>query len=328
MDNEKIDVAQQQADLARLKRDLALTQNQLQDQVNKSNRLQRDNDDLSQKLLVRDKRSGESSVLIDRLSDLRHQLRDVERSRDNALQVVLEHKLTIEDYIETIRKMEESKEVTEFDKLNEELSEVKRQAAEDIETLENQLKEAKFESQSTNADSESILEIEVLRQESDVLSQTLKDRQQELQGSQETCQLLEDELEDVHAQIDDFRRQLEKKEAEIKAANQRVEESVNPVVEMLSIDQTGLGAGMPKILQKGGLLSAVFCKSGVISLAVGAFLVIVLFELMTLSMGKGEFFQVLFSSQETSSEVAAPAKKQAPPVVRSVDISAGKILRE
>lgn len=315
IDPSKIADAERHAQIATLKRELALVQKDLQDQLARADRLQRDNDDLSQKMLTRAKRDGESSVLIDRVNDLRIQLRDVERSRDNALTKVTELELLNQQYINQVEMLESGQlESDELKAVKKELEELKDKSRRELKQLQDELDEQISHNQSPSVDSDSILEVEVLRQESEVLNQTLTDRQKELQESQQTCQLLEDELEDAHAEIDELRRQLEKQEKtinDLEAAEKQAAASVNDLLTD-EIDESTSSVPVVNIKSTSGFSVS---KWG-IPIIVGAVIMIVVLEIFSLAGGKGELFKAI--SGAPAPESSLPSTSSPEPVVEAV----------
>jgi chromosome segregation ATPase len=233
IDIAKIADAEQQAEIATLQRDLAIAQNQLRNLRDKGERLEADNEDLSERLLKRSKRDGESSVLMDRVSNLRVGLREMERARDEATNEVAGLRAMVQSYEERLESQEDVIDPEAFESLKEELDTLREKSRKELQELQDQL-DQQSEQASSSIDSESVLEVEVLRQEHDVLKSSLADRQSELQSSQQTCQLLE-ELEDAHAEIDELRRQLEQHAAEFERAEKELEKkNAETVAEMLA----------------------------------------------------------------------------------------------
>jgi chromosome segregation ATPase len=332
IDIAKIADAEQQAEMATLQRDLAIAQNQLRNLRDKSERLEADNEDLSQRLLKRAKRDGESSMLMDRLSNLRVDLREMERARDEAANEVAGLQAMVHSYEERLGSEEDAIDTEAFESLKEELETLREKSRRDLQDLQDQL-DQQSEQVSSNVDSQSVLEIEVLRQEHDVLKNSLADRQSELQSSQQTCQLLEDELEDAHTEIDELRRQLEQHAAEIERAEKELEnKNAETVAEMLAENmkqEEELNQSVPVL----GIDSAtVFgVKQKAILLVMGLVLGIVLMEVTSFAMGKGELFGYLSRDvsrqQETAAQKIEPKAKVSKPVEQSQEMQSGQIIR-
>lgn len=294
IDIAKIADAEQQAAIATLQRDLAIAQNQLRNLRDKGERLEADNEDLSERLLKRAKRDGESSVLIERVSNLRIELREMERARDEAASEAEGLRSMLQSYEERLESIDDGINAETFESLKQELETLREKSRKELQELQDQLDE-QSEQVSSSVDSEIVLEVEVLRQERDVLKSSLADRQSELQSSQQTCQLLEDELEDAHAEIDEMRRQLEQHAAEIErtekelekknaetvaamlAENMQQEEELHQSIPVLDIDSASVFGGKQKAML----------------LVTGVVLGVVLMQLVSFALGKGELFGFL-----------------------------------
>lgn len=330
IDIAKIADAEQQAEIATLQRDLAIAQNQLRNLREKSERLEEDNDDLSQRLLKRAKRDGESSVLMDRVSSLRVDLREMERARDEAANEIAGLQAMVQSYEERLGSEEDVIDPEEFESLKEELETLREKSRKDLQDLQDQL-EQQAEQVSSSVDSENVLEIEVLRQEHEVLKNSLADRQSELQSSQETCQLLEDELEDAHTEIDELRRQLEQHAAEIERAEKELEKkNAETVAQMLAENmqqEEEVHQSVPVLdIESASVFGG---KQKVILLVVGLVLGIVLMEVASFALGKGELFGYLSRDVSQPQETATSniERKASKPVQPSQEKQSGQIIR-
>ena len=132
IDIAKIADAEQQAEIATLQRDLAIAQSQLKNLRDKMERLEADNEDLSQRLVKRAKREGESSVLMDRLSNLRVDLREMERARDEAANEVAGLQAMVQAYEERLAGEDDGIDPEEFDSLKEELETLREKSRRDL----------------------------------------------------------------------------------------------------------------------------------------------------------------------------------------------------
>ncbi len=330
IDIAKIADAEQQAEIATLQRDLAIAQNQLRNLREKSERLEADNDDLSQRLLKRAKRDGESSVLMDRVNNLRVDLRAMERARDQAANEAAGLQAMVQSYEERLGSEEDVIDPEEFEALKQELERQREQSRKDLQDLQDQL-ERQSQQVSSSVDSESVLEIEVLRQEHDVLKNSLADRQSELQSSQETCQLLEDELEDAHTEIDELRRQLEQHAAEIERTEKELEKkNAETVAQMLAENmqqEDEIHQSVPVLdIDSASVFGS---KQKAILLMVGLVLGIVLLEVASFSLGKGELFRYLSrdSSLPQATESRQKERKLNNPIKQSQEKQSGQIIR-
>ncbi|MBT8440080.1 MAG: hypothetical protein HKP55_11455 [Gammaproteobacteria bacterium] len=332
IDIAKIADAEQQAEMATLQRDLAIAHNQLGILREKSERLEADNEDLSQRLLKRAKRDGESSMLMDRLSNLRVDLREMERARDEAANEVAGLQAMLQSYEERLGSEDDAIDPEAFESLKEELETLREKSRKDLQGLQDQL-DQQSEQVSSNVDSQSVLEIEVLRQEHDVLKSSLADRQSELQSSQQTCQLLEDELEDAHTEIDELRRQLEQHAAEIERAEKELENKNAETVAQMLAENMGQEEELNQSVPVLDIDSAAVFggKQKAILLVVGLVLGIVLMEVASFAMGKGELFGYLSRDvsrqQETVTRKIEPKAKVSKPVEQSQEMQSGQIIR-
>ena len=333
IDIAKIADAEQQAEIATLQRDLAIAQNQLRNLREKSERLEADNEDLSERLMKRAKRDGESSVLMDRVSNLRVDLREMERARDEAANEAAGLQAMVQSLEERLGNEEDAIDPEAFESLKEELETLREKSRKDLQDLQDQL-EQQSEQASISVDSQSVLEVEVLRQEHDVLKSSLADRQSELQSTQQTCQLLEDELEDAHTEIDELRRQLEQHAAEIERTEKELEKkNAETVAEMLADNmqqEEEVHQSVPVLDIDSATVFGV--KQKVTFLVVGLVLGIILLEVASFAMGKGELFGYLSrnGSQLQKTETVTP--KIEPPVSKPVqqqndDKQSGQIIR-
>lgn len=312
----KLADAEQQAEIATLQRDLAIAKNQLESLTSKCDRLQDDNEDLSQKLLKRAKRDGESTVLMERLNSMRAQLRDMERSRDQAAADAAELRAVMQQYVDQIQTIDAAPDPEEHEALRQELEMVREQARRDLQDLQDQLEEQVNQVQSV--DSDNAIETEALRQEHEVLAQSLSDRSNELQNSQHTCQLLEDELEDAHAAIDEMRRQLEQQAEELKqlaAAEEARTDSVEEILAENIDDEDDYEQSVP-VLDIKTTNSGFLSKRSLLSIIVGGLIAFTVLEVMNFSAGKGELLQMIMTKQ-----AAAPV-----PVVQPVQEIEEKVI--
>jgi len=223
IDKAKLAGAEMQAEIARLKRDLSVAQQRVLDVQQNNTKLHQDNEDLSQKLHSRAKREGESTVLLDRLADMRAQLRDSERQRDSQQAELTELKTDLQILQDKQAELngtavEDSEQVQA---LQLELDELRQKSRKELTDLQHELDEALSKAESGGQNDQHVLEIEALRQKNEGLEQSLSDRLKELQTSQETGQLLEDELEDANREIDELRRQQEKLSEKISQLEQQ-----------------------------------------------------------------------------------------------------------
>lgn len=319
IDIAKIADAEQQAEIATLQRDLAIAQNQLRNLRDKGERLEADNEDLSQRLLKRSKRDGESSVLMDRVSNLRIGLREMERARDEATNEVAGLRAMVQSYEERLESQEDVIDPEAFESLKEELDALREKSRKELQELQDQL-DQQSEQASSSVDSESVLEVEVLRQEHDVLKSSLADRQSELQSSQQTCQLLEDELEDAHTEIDELRRQLEQHAAEIERAEKELEKkNTETVAEMLAENmqqEDELHQSVPVLdIDSASVFGG---KQKAMLLLTGLVLGILLMEAASFAMGKGELLSYLSGDTSQPQETVTP--EMPPPEIEPPEI--------
>ena len=333
IDTAKIADAEQQAELATLQRELAIAENQLESLSDKCSRLAEDNDDLSDKLMRRARREGESSVLIDRLNEMRAQLRDVERARDQAVADATQTRGYLQQYEAQIQTVEAAANTEELEALREELAKVKQQSQQDLQALQDQLNSAEDKTQHS-IDSDNVIEIEALRQEHDVIARTLSDRESELQASQQTCQLLEDELEDAHKQIDEMRRQLEKQDAALNHQADTNSESADSVekilAENLNIDEPAVPPSVPVVDIQSS--QGLFSGPGLRSMIFGMILAVTVMEVVSFSTGKGELFSAMMAVDKKPVKhlITSPLKEKQKPVEQnsSQEKNTGFIVRE
>ena len=218
MDTSKIAGAGREAELSRLKRELTLLEQRYQDLDDLNAELRNDNDELTRTLQSRARREGESRILIDRLNNLRQQLRDVERMRDSFKKETQELQLDLKQLREQqhLEQNRQTQEAEQLHNLQQQLEEQRSHSRQQLNALQQELDEAlKNGSHDQQANNDQILELEALRQENSQYRKNLSDRIRELQTSQETGQLLEDELEDANREIDELRRQLEKQQEKL-----------------------------------------------------------------------------------------------------------------
>ena len=307
IDTAKIADAEQQAELATLQRELSIAENQLRRVTDKCEQLLTDNEDLSEKLSTRISRGSESGILTDRLNTLRSQLREAERSRDRAAADAAELRAVMQQYVDQIQTIEAAISPDEHEALKQELKMVREQSRKDLQDLQDQLDEQT--NRSTGVDSDSVIEIEALRQEHGVITRSLSDRESELQNSQQTCQLLEDELEDAHTEIDELRRQLEQKAEELDKITSRDEGTSETVEEMLAENihqDEEIEQAVPPIMgikPSGG--SGLFSMRTLMLLIIGAGIAIGALEAVSFNSGKGELFKRL-SGQNATEVIKIP----------------------
>ncbi len=333
IDIAKIADAEQLAEIATLQRDLAIAQNQLRILREKSERLEADNEDLSQRLLKRARRDGESSVLMDRVNNLRVDLRAMERARDEASNEIAGLQAMVQSYEERLGSEEDRIDPEEFEALRQELDALREKSRKELQDLQDQL-EQQSRQVPVNFDSENVLEVEVLRQEHEVLKNSLKDRQSELQSSQQTCQLLEDELEDAHTEIDELRRLLEQNAAEFEKAEKELEKkNAETVAQMLAEnmqeEEEEVHQSVPVLdIETASVFDG---KQKAILLVIGLVLGIVLMEVASFAMGKGELFAYLLRDSAQQQEIAVPGKiagKTSKTVEQDRQKQSGQIIRD
>lgn len=333
IDTAKIADAEQLAELATLQRELAIATNQLASLSDKCSRLEEDNDDLSDKLLRRARRDGESTVLMDRLNDMRAQLRDVERARDQAINEVAQTRGYLQQYEAQIQTVDAAANAEEVEALRKELAMLKQQSQYDLQALQEQLSNVEEQSQQS-IDSDNVIEIEALRQQHDVIAHTLSDRESELQASQQTCQLLEDELEDAHKQIDEMRRQLEKYDEAMHDKtdmNLKAPESVEKILaENLNVDEPGVEPSIPVVDIQSS--KGLFSGSGMRSMLIGMILAIVAMEVVSFSTGRGELFSAIIATDNkvVKKSMAGPVTEKQKPLEKNSgqEKKTGLIVRE
>jgi chromosome segregation ATPase len=331
IDITKIADAEQQAEIATLQRDLGIAQSQLRNLREKIERLEADNEDLSQRLLRKARREGESSVLMDRLSNLRVNLREMERARDEHANQVAGLQVMVQSYEAQLGGNEDAIDPDEFEALKTELETLREKSRKELQDLQDQLDRQSEKTSRVAVDSESVLEVEVLRQEHDVLTHSLSDRQSELQASQQTCQLLEDELEDAHAEIDELRRQLEKYAEDIEKAERELEKkNAETVAEILAENiekEDSFHQSVPVLDIDSASASGL--KKKLSTLVLGLVLGIILMEVLSLALGKGEVFQYL--SQDSIQQHRTPddnaVRKPVKPVDKDQQMQSGQIIR-
>lgn len=332
IDTAKIADAEMQAEVATLQRELAIAKNRLESLDRQCQAIEQDNDALNQQLLKRARRDGESNLLMDRLNSLRAQLRDAERSRDQAQTDAAELRAVMQQYVEQIQTLDNAIDPEEHEALRRELEMVRDQARRDVQELQDKLDEQA--SAPKSVDSDNVIEIEVLRQEHDAISHSLADRETELQQSQQTCQLLEDELEDAHTEIDEMRRQLEVQAEELetlKAEPEPVPESVEEILAENIAQEDEVEQSVP-VLDIKQSQSGIFSPKSMPALITGIVVGVLLLEAVSFALGRGELISGLLegSSEAVQTAPAAkpaqqPAPTVAPPVV---DRAAGQISRD
>ncbi|MGD2117929.1 MAG: hypothetical protein PVG66_06205 [Chromatiales bacterium] len=328
-----------QAELVKLRNDLSACRRKADELQASHDRLLQDNQDLSRTLMQRAKANGESTILIERLNTMRTQLRDSERARDHAEADANELRGVMQQYVEQIKSAENLADNAEVHSLQKELSMVREQAARDVEHMRAELEKLQQEAaENAKHNDDGAVELEVLRQETESLTVSLADRQSELQNSQQTCQLLEDELEDAHADIDEMRRKLEKQAEQIDALEQAAAEAESAqAVEEVEPEQPeseeieGEIASQPA-LDLNQLKTANSTGKKAVSMLAGAAVVLLAMELVSLSVGKGELFSLLMSSgqvQQQAKIVSPPKQPEAPaqPEEPVGPAAAGAILR-
>lgn len=341
IDKSKIADAEQQAEIATLHRDLAMAQSQLRTLREKMETLQEDNETLEQRLMKKARREGESSILMDRLSNLRSDLRDMERERDQAITEMTGLQAKIE-YLEG-RNQGDWVEAEEHEALKTELAEARDKARKDLQALQDQLEEAEKHAAASPVravDKDNVLETEVLRQEHENLTLSLEDRESELNSLQRTCQLLEDELEDAHTEIDELRRRSEKQTADLQEARKELDrQNDDAVANMLAenMEKETLEETVPVLdIASAGSVSL---GKKISFILLGVLLSVAVLEAISISTGKGELFSRLFNSAMPStkspvqspvqSPVKSPDKSPSKPKPSKVDntISSGEISR-
>jgi len=243
--------AGQQAELTRLKRELTLTEKNLDDLKDINNQLRNDNEDLTQKLQNRARREGESTILMERLNDVRQQLREAERSRDALKKDNNELQLDLKTAKDQLTQEASTADQAELNKLKSEIESIKKKSRLELSALQAELDEALKKHNAEPQNNHHLLELEVLRQENTQLKQSLSDRGRDLQTSQETGQLLEDELEDANRAIDEMRRQLERQEESL-ARQQFAQGS-----EKVSASESHLDWKSPAIIKVAGVAAIV-----------------------------------------------------------------------
>jgi len=243
--------AGQQAELTRLKRELTLTEKNLDDLKDINNQLRNDNEDLTQKLQNRARREGESTILMERLNDVRQQLREAERSRDALKKDNNELQLDLKTAKDQLTQEASTADQAELNKLKSEIESIKKKSRLELSALQAELDEALKKHNAEPQNNHHLLELEVLRQENTQLKQSLSDRGRDLQTSQETGQLLEDELEDANRAIDEMRRQLERQEESL-ARQQFAQGS-----EKVSASESHLDWKSPAIIKVAGVAGIV-----------------------------------------------------------------------
>jgi chromosome segregation ATPase len=267
LDTTRLAGAEKQAEIARLKKELSVAEHRLQDLTRQNQSLRDDNDDLSQKLLMRAKRNGESTVLIDRLTDMRSQLRDSERQRETLLSQSADMKADLDQLHEELagyrsNTQDDSEQVKA---LQQELEDLRKQSRQELGDIQEELDAAVRGNDRVSEASEQVLEFEALRQENNSLQQSMKDRLKELQTSQETGQLLEDELEDANREIDDLRRQLERQAAKVKELEDAARQPVSQVADLLEDNNDFIPGSVPVLKSDGAVGSGFDVKTAAIS---------------------------------------------------------------
>jgi chromosome segregation ATPase len=316
LDTTRLAGAEKQAEIARLKKELSVAEHRLQDLTRQNQSLRDDNDDLSQKLLMRAKRNGESTVLIDRLTDMRSQLRDSERQRETLLSQSADMKADLDQLHEELagyrsNTRDDSEQVKA---LQQELEDLRKQSRQELGDIQEELDAAVRGNDRVSEASEQVLEFEALRQENNSLQQSMKDRLKELQTSQETGQLLEDELEDANREIDDLRRQLERQAAKVKELEDAARQPVSQVADLLEDNNDFIPGSVPVLKSDGAVGSGFDVKTAGIS-AIAGFLLASLLFMMT---GGGDDQAAV----ESQSVVEQPA------TVKNTGSAAGQIIRK
>lgn len=316
LDTTKLAGAEKQAEIARLKKELSVAEHRVQDLSRQNQSLRDDNDDLSQKLLVRAKRNGESTVLIDRLTDMRAQLRDSERLRETLQAESADMKADLDQLHEELagyrsHTQDDSEQVKA---LQQELEDLRRQSRQELADIQEELDSAVQGNDLVSETSEHVLEVEALRQENNSLQQSMKDRLKELQTSQETGQLLEDELEDANREIDELRRQLERQAAKVKELEEAAKQPVSQVADLLEDNNDFIPGSVPVLKTGGGIVSGFDVKTAAVSAVAGFLLASLL-----LLLGGGNDEQAV---------VETPPAVEQPAAVKNTGSAAGQIIRK
>jgi ElaB/YqjD/DUF883 family membrane-anchored ribosome-binding protein len=210
-----------------------------------------------------------------------------------------------QQYADQIATIDTGVDQNEFDSLQKELEMLREQSKKDLrdlKDLQHQLDEQTIKAQTKGVDSDNVVEIEMLRQEHDTITRSLADRQSELHNSQQTCQLLEDELEDAQTEIDEMRRQLEQLLAEQQAA-EADKESSEVVAEMMAENigqEDNFRQSVPVLDIK--TAGASVGKNKLVSLFIGVLVAIGVVEAISFGAGKGEVFQYIFQPDQVSVE--------------------------
>ena len=203
----------------------------------------------------------------------------------------------MQQYVDQIQTIDAAPDPEEYEALRQELEMVREQARRDLQDLQNQLEDQASQVQAV--DSDNVIETEALRQEHEVLTRSLSDRSNELQNSQHTCQLLEDELEDAHAAIDEMRRQLEQQADELKqlaAAEEAKSESVEEILAENIDDEDDYEQSVP-VLDIRASNAGFFSRVSLLSIIFGSVIALAALEAMTFSSGKGELLQMIMNKQ-------------------------------
>lgn len=216
----------------------------------------------------------------------------------------------VERYVEQIREAQVAEE--KVASVQDEISLIKQQSEQEISELREKL--AQVENTLDSPDDQNSLEREALRQDYSNLQAMLEERQKELKQSDESRQLIEDELEDAHKEIDELRRKLDdivvsaeesdymRKEAEearkhVESALYQIQEDVEEQKTEELRDDRFSRAGRPLDIERvtGGARASTLLMGMMIGIAmfIGGV------ELLLFLLGKPEFFSLILSESLT-----------------------------
>ncbi|MES9863524.1 MAG: hypothetical protein ABW138_22060, partial [Candidatus Thiodiazotropha sp. 4PDIVS1] len=150
----------------------------------------------------------------------------------------------IETYVEQIQDVQSFGVDEQVNALRSELDMVRRQAADDLEHMREELKLAKSKvSSSSSRDVDEVAALQASRQEMFSMQQSLSEKDHLLRLSQSQCRSLEDSIEDRDKEVDQLKRKLElllRKTGGLDAGTTPASDSFDPASQM-----TGAGTNDP-----------------------------------------------------------------------------------
>jgi chromosome segregation ATPase len=202
----------------------------------------------------------------------------------------------IEDYVSQFEQAKREHDgAAEIDALKAELEMVREQAVRDVADMREQLQRAQQQARRlSEAGGRELVSQEAMRQQIETLEASLGERQREISDAQAAQNMLEDEIEDAHRQLDQARRELEKAQAdadEAMSVRREAESARSQLQEALVQTQRDAQQARVNDLRDDRLISASGSAAsgrGWVAALVGAVLAIVGLVGLTVATGNGE----------------------------------------